>query len=264
MQPITRPGKADARPHGAGRSTHQSRENRMSTTERFTQRAAVLGAIATTILGCGDPAGPSWHPVPSAALQSPASTLYKLRFITGVNPAGDGELQSGWFPDAGIALNTRAPWKSVTVNAATIDLVNFTHGSWTAGSCATFTSAKPINVTNWDIAGTSPVLTFAGTWRGTLSISQTAGTGVGFDGDRVVNGLLTLGAGGIHNVVGSGTTIETRDPTANNDWFRLEIRDAALKFGSASSPDGMTNPVGVEVACANFTIEARKLSLITP
>ena len=95
-----------------------------------------------------------------------------------------------------------------------------------------------------------------------MTTSQTAGTGVRFDGDRVVSGVVTPGAGGIHNIVASGTTIETRDPTGNNDWFRLEIRDASIKFGSASSPDGITNPVGVEVACASFTIEARKVSLI--
>jgi len=236
----------------------------MSSTHRPGHRAALVAAVATIILGCGDPASPGGRSSASAAVQATTSTLYKLRFISGVNPAGDGEMQSGWFPDAGIALNTRAPWKSVTVSSATIDLVSFTHGSWTAGACATFTSTKPINVTNWDIAGTSPILTFAGTWRGTLSISQTAGTGIGFDGDRVVNGLVTPSAGGIHNVVGSGTTIETRDPTGNNDWFRLEVRDAAMKFGSASSPNGITNPVGVEVACASFTIEARKLSLIVP
>jgi len=236
----------------------------MSSTYRPSHCAALVATLATTILACGDPADPAMSPPPSVAVQTSVSTLYKLRFITGVNPAGDGEIQSGWFPDAGMALNTRAPWKSVTVNPATIDLVNFTHGSWTAGGCATFRIAKSINVTNWDIAGTSPVLTFAGTWRGALSISQTAGTGVAFDGDRAVSGVLTPGAGGIHNVVGNGTTIETRDPTGNNDWFRLEIRDAAMKFGSASSPDGITNPVGVEVACANFTIEARKLSLIVP
>jgi len=237
----------------------------MSSTHRLNNPAVLLTAIAATLFGCSDPAAPSRHSVPSATLQATVATLYKLRFISGVNPAGDGELQSEWFPDAGIALNTRAPWKSVSVGAANIDLVNFTHGSWTAGGCATFRTAKSINVTNWDIAGTSPVLTFAGTWRGTLSISQSVGAGgLAFDGDRVVSGVVTPGAGGIHNVVGSGTSIETKDPTGNNDWFRLEIRDAALKFGSASSPDGLTNPVGVEVACANFTIEARKLSLIVP
>lgn len=236
----------------------------MPITHRPARFAALLATIAAPVLGCGDPAGPAGHPTASAATQAPASTRYKLRFTTGVTPAGDGEIQSGWFPDTGVTLNTRAPWKTVTVNAATIDLVNFTHGNWTAGDCATFRTAKTINVTNWDISGTSPILTFAGTWRGTLTTSQTAGTRVLFDGDRVVSGVVAPSAGGIHNVVGSGTTIETRDSTGNNDWFRLEVRDAALKFGSASSPDGITNPVGVEVACANFTIEARKLSLIVP
>lgn len=239
--------------------------NAMSSIHRPNNPTALLAAIVTFTLACSNPDGPDRPPPASTAVQAPTTTLYELRFITGINPSGDGEVQSGWFPDAGITLNTRAPWKSLTVSVATIDLVNFTHGSWTGGGCATFRTAKSINVTNWDIAGTSPVLTFAGTWRGTLSISQgSGGGGLAFDGDRVVGGVVTPGAGGIHNVVGSGTPIETKDPTGNNDWFRLEIRDAALKFGSASSPDGLTNPVGVELACANFTIEARKLSLITP
>ena len=75
---------------------------------------------------------------------------------------------------------------------------------------------------------------------------------------------MTPSAGGIHNVVGGNSAVETRDPSGNNDWFRIELRDTGLKFGSASSPDGISNPIGAEVACANFTIEARKTSLITP
>jgi hypothetical protein len=64
----------------------------------------------------------------------------------------------------------------------------------------------------------SPLLTFARTWRGTLATSQTSGTSVTFDGDRLVNGVVTPSAGGIHNVVTNGNlAIETKDPTGNNE-----------------------------------------------
>lgn len=227
--------------------------------------AALVFALA--VGACSDPPSDVLGPPAQAiAVQaSPASgTKYKLRFVSGVNPAGDGEIQSPWFPDAGVTLNTRSPWKSLTISGSTIVLVNYTHGDWSAASCASFfDKGYPVNVTTWDIASTAPVLSFAGSWYGTLTISQTSGTGVAFDGDRVVDGVATPSAGGIHNVVGGNTAFETRDPTGNNDWFRIELRDTGLKFGSASSPDGISNPVGAEVACANFTIEARKVALIT-
>lgn len=228
--------------------------------------AALALALAATA-ACSDAPRTILAPpsplVPSQAAQ--AATRYRLRFVSGVNPAGDGEIQSPWFPDAGVTLNTRSPWKSLTISGATITLVNYTHGDWSATNCATFfDKGYPVNVTTWDIAGTNPVLSFAGSWYGTLSISQTSGTGIGFDGDRLVDGVVSPGAGGIHNVVGGNTAVETRDPSGNNDWFRMELRNTGMKFGSASSPDGISNPIGAEVACANFTIEARKTSLITP
>jgi len=228
--------------------------------------ALVLALAATT--ACSDMPGVALGPpTRSDASQAaqPSGTKYKLRFASGVNPAGDGEIQSSWFPDAGMTLNTRSPWKNVTVPGATITLVNYTHGDWSAASCAGFfDKGYPVNVTTWDIASTAPALSFAGSWYGTLTISQTTSTGVIFDGDRVLDGVATPSAGGIHNVVGGNSAVETRDPSGNNDWFRIELRDTGLKFGSASSPDGISNPIGAEVACANFTIEARKTSLITP
>jgi len=224
--------------------------------------------VALAVIACSDPPGvvlgPPSQPIASQVAQ-PNGTKYKLRFVSGVNPAGDGEIQSLWFPNAGVTLNTRSPWKGLTVSGATITLVNSTHGDWSATSCASFfDKGYPVNVTTWDVASTAPVLSFAGSWYGTLTISQTSGTSVAFDGDRVVDGVVTPSAGGIHNVVGGNSAVETRDPTGNNDWFRIELRDTGLKFGSDSSPDGISNPVGAEVACANFTIEARKTSLITP
>jgi len=109
------------------------------------------------------------------------------------------------------------------------------------------------------------VLSYEGSWYGSLSIGQTTATNVGFDGDRLVGGVVPPSEGGIHNVVtNANAATETRDPSGNNDWFRIELRNAGMQFGSASSPDGVSNPIGAEVACANFTIEVRKASLISP
>jgi hypothetical protein len=235
----------------------------------MTRTYAALVLALATIAACSDAPGalvaPSVRNVPSHAAQSIGSR-YKLRFVSGVNPAGDGEIQSPWFPDAGVTLNTKSPWKNMSASGATITLVNSTHGDWSAPTCATFLNrAYPVSVSSWDIASTSPVLSYAGSWYGTLTVGQTSGTNLGFDGDRLVNGVVTPSEGGIHNVVtNANAAIETRDPTGNNDWFRIELRNAGMQFGSASSPDGSSNPVGAEVACANFTIEARKTSLITP
>jgi hypothetical protein len=219
--------------------------------------------LATLVLlsACGPV--PS-EPAPDFAKGGPGGgTKYKVRFITGINPAGDGEIVSDWMPSAGIALNTGDPWKSLSLSSADISLVNFTHGSWTEGSCATYAPSKQVNVTNWDIHGTSPVLTFAGTYRGNFSLSRArTGYQVAFDGDRVVEGTVVPASGGIHNVVSGGNV--GYETSSGTDWFRLELRSSAWQFGSGSSPDGVTNPVGVEAACVNLTIEARKVSLITP
>ena len=235
----------------------------------MTRTYAALGLALAATTACSDAPGhvlaPSSGLVAHQAAQG-STTKYKLRFVYGVNPAGDGEIQSPWFPDAGVTLNTRSPWKSLTISGATISLVNYTHGDWSTPLCATFfDNGYSVNVTTWDIASTNPVLSFAGSWYGTLTVSQSNGTNLGFDGDRLVDGVVTPSAGGIHNVVTNlNAAVETRDPTGNNDWFRIEFRNSGMKFGSASSPDGISNPVGAEVACANYTIEARKVSLITP
>ena len=229
------------------------------------RRLITTTAIVSGALACSDaPNALSLNGGAVHAAKSPSpATRYKLRFVSDVNPLGDGEIQSAWFPDTGIVLNTRTPWKSIVAPSTSIDLVNSTRGQWDAGTCATFRSSAKINVTSWDIADTSPVLSFSGRWQGTLAITQTTGTSVSFDGDRVVGGNVTPAAGGIHNVVTNGNQgYETKDPSGNGDWFQLEIRDAALKFGSASTPDGVTNPAGVEVACARFTIRAMKSTLV--
>ena len=235
----------------------------------MTRTYAALGLALAATTACSDAPGhilaPSSGLVVHQAAQG-STTKYRLRFVNGVNPAGDGEIQSLWFPDAGVTLNTRYPWKSLTISGATISLVNYTHGDWSAPTCSTFLNRSyPVSVTTWDIASTDPVLSYAGSWYGTLTVGQTNGTNLGFDGDRLVDGIVTPSAGGIHNVVTNvNAAVETRDPSGNNDWFRIEFRNSGMQFGSASSPDGSSNPVGAEVACANFTIEARKASLITP
>jgi hypothetical protein len=221
----------------------------------------LLGVASLVLAGCGTDRTPTMPPGaldPNPMLAKGGGgtpTLYKIRFVSGVASSGDGEIASDWFPDAGITMNARDPWKSVTA-VGTIDLVNYTHGDWNAGNCASFTHSLPINRTNWDIAGTTPTLSFAGTWSGSVSVSSTGGSfNFYFDGDRVGGG------GGIHNIASNqNAAIRTAGP--NGDWYRIEYRNALLKFGSASSADGVTNPYGVEAACANFTLEARKVSLL--
>lgn len=221
----------------------------------------VVSGLLPLLFACGTdtpttPLGTAARDVALAKGGGGSPTLYKLRFITGVNPAGDGEMTSDWFPAAGISINTRDPWKSVSA-VGTLNLVNYTHGTQTVGACGSYTASIPINWTNWDIAGTS--LSYAGSWLGTVSVSSAPGgtNHFYFDGDRVGGG------GGIHNIASNNNaTVKTIGP--NNDWFRIEYRNTLLKFGSASSADGVNNPYGVEVACTNFTIEARKVSLITP
>ena len=231
----------------------------------MTRQRMVLLSLVTGALACADAGtAPARHAMPddafAARTPSAPSSRYRLRFMTG---GGLGEIQSDWFPDTGVVLNTRTPWKSLVVRGVTVDLVNFTHGSWGAGTCATFTSSAAVKRTNWDIEGTD--LSFAGRWFGTLDIWQSKGTHLAFDGDRVVDiggaPAVDPTAGGIHNVVTNGNAaVETSGP--NYDWFQLTINNAAMKFGSASTSDGSSNPVGAEVACANFRIEAWKASLV--
>jgi hypothetical protein len=108
-------------------------------------------AILAATVACSDPtAAPATTALDAVAARAPgggSAPRYKLRFITGESSRVDGEIQSGWFPDTGVVLNTKAPWKSLTVRGATIDLVNYTNGIWTAGTCATFGSSATMNGT---------------------------------------------------------------------------------------------------------------------
>ena len=97
---------------------------------------APLGLALAVIAACSDAADTSLAPSSDvgAIMAAQAAPKYKLRFVSDVNPAGDGEIQSPWFPDAGVTLNARSPWKSLTVTGASISLVNYTHGDWSAAS----------------------------------------------------------------------------------------------------------------------------------
>jgi hypothetical protein len=53
----------------------------------------------------------------------------------------------------------------------------------------------------------------------------------------------------------------TSDPDGNKNWFRQEVRNAALKFSGVSTPDGSPTP-DYELACANYTIELRKMPVM--
>jgi hypothetical protein len=180
------------------------------------------------------------------------TTLYKARLI--VHTIGEeGEVTTDWFPPAGYSISVNNPWRQVSIPNVTLSLNNYTHGDFALGQCAVFVAnfALPWSLSNWDIAGTDPVLSYAGTWSGTV----TFGKGYfAFDGDRVG------GSGGIHNVVTqNNAVVETVGP--NKDWFRQEVRNAPFKFGSASTPDGAPLE-NSELACVNYTIELRKASLI--
>lgn len=183
------------------------------------------------------------------------TVLYKARLIAGVIGEGDGEITTDWFPANGFSVSVNNPWRQVSFSNVSLNLNNYTHGSFSLGQCAVFVAnfGLPWNTSNWDIAGTDPVRTYAGVWSGSITFSDGY---LAFDGDRVG------GAGGIHNVVTqNNATVKTVG--ANKDWFRQEVRNAALKFGSESTPDGEPLP-NAEVACANYTIELRKAALIAP
>jgi hypothetical protein len=221
------------------------------------KRNMMLAGVIAVLVACADASSPTALPLADQAGLAKGGggggTTYKARFIVGSIPEGDGEISSDWFPSGGYSISANNPWRQVTIGSVSLNLNNFTHGDLAHGTCAVFiaNTGSSWNLSNWDIAGTNPVRTYAGTWFGSVTFSRGY---FAFDGDRVG------GAGGIHNAVSqSNVVVETVGP--NKDWFRQEFRNAGLKFGSASTPDGapLLNP---ELACANFTIELRKTSLI--
>ena len=226
------------------------------------RRTTPLIAFVAGLSACGTAESPTALPLgPEAGLAkgggSGGAVLYKARLIVDVN---GGEVTSDWFPAAGFSVSASNPWKQLSFGNVPLNLNNTTHGDWTQGQCAVFVAnfALDWNLSNWDIAGTEPVRSYAGTWSGTVTFSKGY---FAFDGDRVVDGVITPGAGGIHNVVTqNNAVIETVGP--NKDWFRQEVHNAPFKFGSASTPDGQPL-ANAEVACVNYTIELRKAALIS-
>lgn len=181
--------------------------------------------------------------------QSGGTARYQLQFIVETN---QGEITSAPFPAGGIALNTKDPWRQLSVSGAPLSLNNYTHGDWTSAECAEY---PDVQVT-WDIAGTSPVRSFAGSWLGNLNVWRNrAGVNLSFAGGRVG------GSGSIDNVVtNNNAAYEERGP--GDSYFLLRFTDARMGFGSPSSPDGngtLALLPGYEAACANFSLKATRL-----
>ena len=215
-----------------------------------------FGALALTaaLAGCDEPptsAAPD--PEPAAAKASPGY-LYQLQFVV-EDPLSQGEITSAPFPSEGVSLNTRDPWRQVTVGAVSLSLNDTTHGQWTSGTCASYSDTDVW--VNWAIARTDPVRSFAGGWTGNLSIWRSrSGMNLAFEGMRS-DGR----AGEIRNVATNNNLVEEqRGP--GEAWFRLRFTDARMGFGSLSSTDGagtLGELPGYEAACANFSIVATRL-----
>jgi hypothetical protein len=210
----------------------------------------LLFSLAAVLLGCGKPStGVEDERSVSDLAQSASSARYQLQFIVETN---QGEITSAPFPSGGIGLNTKDPWRQLSVAAVPISLNNYTHGDWASHECAEYADIR----VNWDIAGTSPVRSFAGSWLGELRVWRgRTGLNLAFAGGRVG------GPGQISNVVtNNNAAYEERGP--GDSYFLLRLTDARMGFGSPSSPDGngtLAALPGYEAACANFSLKATRL-----
>lgn len=209
-------------------------------------------ALAATLAACAEPLSTPLAP-DSAELAKASgggtSSLYQLRFI--VEDATQGEITSDFFPAGGVKLNTKDPWANLSVSGATWGFNNFTHGTWGAGKCI----HDDVRVT-WDVAGTSPVRSFAGAWSGTVSFWRNRGMNFYLEAPAADNGGRA-----IQNIASNHNEAqETR--ASDKSWFRIRFTNARLGFGGASSPDGngtLADLAGYEAACANFTVEAVRI-----
>ena len=215
-----------------------------------------LGALllAAALAGCEEsPTATPASPDPAIATAS-RGPLYQLQFVV-IDPLTEGEITSAPFPAGGVSLNTKDPWRQLDVRSVFLALNDPTHGRWTSGTCASY-STSDVWV-NWTIARTDPPRSFAGGWMGELSIWRSRwGMNLAFEGAR------SDGAPGqIRNVATNNNTVqEERGP--GDAWFRLRFTDARMGFGSLSSPDGggtLGELPGYEAACANFSILATRL-----
>jgi len=216
-------------------------------------RVQILSAISLVAIlaSCDTPptsADGAVAAVPDLA-QAAGSGRYQLQFIIETN---EGEIASPPFPSGGVALNTKDPWRQLSVSGVLLSLNNYTHGDWTSQECAEYQDVR----VNWDIAGTSPVRSFLGSWSGDLSVWRNrAGVNLSFVGPRVG------GAGQISNVV-TNNNAAYEERGAGDSYFLLRFTNARMGFGSPSSPDGngtLAGLPGYEAACANFTLKATRV-----
>jgi hypothetical protein len=209
-----------------------------------------------------------------------STTLYQLQFVDestltiaydhGVIPP-QGEITSPTFPAGGISMNTKDPWRSVSVpGIGVIELTEPTHADLGSSSCNPPYAAtvKLVSAADPSQGGWSYPMTgypsFAGSWTGDLTISAERGGGthgLGFAGYRT--GSVDQSDGAIQNVLSQGNTaLQWR--AADDSWFLIRFTNAPFAFGSASTPDGVTPysapGTGKKLGCANFAVLATRMN----
>jgi hypothetical protein len=212
----------------------------------------LLGSLtfAAFLVACGTSStGVEEERLDPGLAQSAGSARYQLQFIVETN---QGEITSAPFPSGGIALNTRDPWKQLTVNGSPISLNNYTRGEWSAPTCAEYQDVR----VGWDIGGTAPVRSFAGSWLGEVKVWR-GRTGV----NLAFAGMRTDGPGEIRNVVTNNNAVY-EERGAGDSYFLIRFTNARMGFGSLSTPDGsgtLGELPGYEAACANFSLKATRV-----
>lgn len=188
----------------------------------------------------------------SGGKPGPTAPRYQLRFVV-TDPVAEGEIVSEPFPEGGVTLDLRDPFKRLDVWGARWDFVNYTHGVRGQGTCGPSNPA----VIDWDIAGTEPVRSFAGSWEGSLSLWKTRGTA-----NLALSGVRVGGPGAItpNAVTNENLVVESR--AADDSWFEIRFAHARLAFGGDASPDGLGDLhalPGYEDACVNLTLRAERM-----
>lgn len=211
----------------------------------------LCGALlaATFLIGCETSSTGVEDAFGGPDLARTGSALYQLQFIAETD---QGEITSPPFPLNGVALNTRDPWRNLTVDGAALSLNNYTHGDWSI--CAA-NQTRDVQV-NWEIDGTTPVRSFAGSWQGELKLwRDRSGLNLAFEGAR------TDGPGEIKNVVTNNNAVYEERGT-DDSYFLIRFTNARMGFGSLSTPDDagtLGQLEGYETACANFSLRATRI-----
>ena len=147
--------------------------------------------VAALLIGCNTQSTGLEDSLSGPDLAPGGSSLYQLQFIVETN---QGEITSPPFPANGIALNTKDPWKNLTVNGAALSLNNYTHGDWSI--CAAG-QTRDVQV-NWDIDGATPVRSFAGSWQGELKLWRGRSVlNLAFAGPRLLGAEDAQGVDGV-------------------------------------------------------------------